>query len=106
MSGSSPTVELARCGTCHLRFVPADGVCPRCASAEVTTFRVPALATVLAATSIVYPSAGWPSPHRVALVELAEAVRLVAIADEPLPAAGEIVELFAGPTAFRVRRAP
>ena len=87
------TIELAKCATCHHRFVPADGVCPRCASREVEPFSAPALATVLASTSVVYPASGWPSPHPLALVELTESVRLLVVASDPPPAVGDLVAL-------------
>ncbi len=93
MSDEARTIELARCTTCHHRFVPADGVCPRCASPSVEPYAVPALGTVLAATEVAYPSAGWPSPHRLVLVELPESVRLLATAGDPLPAPGSVVAL-------------
>lgn len=97
MSADGPTsIELALCATCHHRFVPADGVCPRCASADVSRYRVDARATVLASTELVYPSSGWPTPHRLVLVEVAESVRLLAVADAPLPRPGEVVRLLRG----------
>ncbi len=106
MSAGPETLELARCTTCHHRFVPADGVCPRCASKSVEPYSVPALGTVLAATEVVYPAAGWPAPHRLVLVELAESVRVLATATDPLPTAGTVVALASAPGYFVATGAP
>ena len=101
MSGAPAPIELAKCGTCHHRFAPADGVCPRCASSSVEPFSVPPVGVVLAATEVAYPSEGWPAPHRLALVELAESVRLLVVPEAPLPAVGDLVELRPGPGYYR-----
>ncbi len=103
MTPELPEIELERCTTCHHRFLPADGVCPRCASPEIEPFRVPAVATVLASTELTSPSEGWPSPHRLALVELAESVRLLVVASAPLPEPGESVEITKGPGHYTAR---
>ena len=42
--------------------------------------------TVLAATELMRPSAGWSTPHRLALIELAEGVRVLAQVEGQLPA--------------------
>jgi hypothetical protein len=39
------------------------------------------------------PSTGWSSPHRLALVELARSIRVLALASEPLPAIGAEVTI-------------
>lgn len=106
MSSVASELEVFRCLTCHHRFAPADGVCPRCASTQIEPFRIPAIGTVLAATEVSYPAEGWPTPHRLALVELAEAVRLLAVAGPSLPTPGEVVELEAGPGYYRARTEP
>ncbi len=107
MSAEAPQLEFARCLTCHHRFAPLDGVCPRCSSASIEPLLVPAIAVVLASTEVRYPAAGWPSPHRLALVEVAEAVRLLAVvADGELPLSGELVAVRPGPSYFTVERTP
>jgi uncharacterized OB-fold protein len=103
---SAPPVDLAKCRTCHHRFVPADGVCPRCASKDVEPFQVPALATVLASTAVAYPAAGWTTPHLLALVELTESVRLLVEAEEPLPQPGAVVEVERARDHWKARPAP
>ncbi len=105
MSTSSADLELATCATCHLRFLPGGPACPRCASRTLTTVRVPAVGVVLASTEVLYPSEGWAAPHRLALVEVAEAVRLLAVVEGPLPAAGASVGLEAGTDHLTARTA-
>jgi len=43
---------------------------------------------VIAATELTSPAEGWPSPHRIALIELAESVRVLAIVDGEMPPNG------------------
>ncbi|MGA9840093.1 MAG: hypothetical protein WBF81_08635 [Thermoplasmata archaeon] len=91
MTPTAELIALSRCETCKSRFLPVDGPCPRCGSTDVRPYSVPALGTVLAATELTTPSEGWPAPHRLALVELPESVRLLAIVDGPLPSIGDVV---------------
>jgi uncharacterized OB-fold protein len=90
---TTDTIVLSRCTACTARFLPTDGACPRCGSADVHPYDSPALGTVLAATELTSPAEGWPAPHRLALVEMPEAVRLLAIVDGPLPTAGTLVSV-------------
>ena len=99
-------VETSRCVSCQLRYLPNDGPCPRCGSVERLPHPVPALGTVLVATELMYPSAGWPSPHRVALVELPESVRLLALVEGPLPTRGDLVAVRKDGVVYRVRADP
>ncbi len=99
-------IELRRCETCHARFVPADGPCPRCGSSDVRPYASTDLGTVLAATELANPPAGWTAPHRLALVELPESVRLLAIVDGPLPAPGAVVALRVDGTVYRAASEP
>jgi len=48
---------------------------------------------VLAATELSSPAQGWPTPHRIALIEVAESVRVLAIVDGDLPVSGSRVEV-------------
>lgn len=103
---SGTTVELSRCEACHTRFLPSDGPCPRCGSSDCVTFSASAVGRVLAATELHYPASGWHSPHRLALVELADAVRVLAIVDGPLPTTGALVEVQRDQDVYRARPEP
>jgi hypothetical protein len=106
MSANTETIELSRCLSCHARFLPSDGPCPRCGSSESQLYLSPALGVVLAATELVHPAAGWESPHRLALVELPEAVRLLAIVEGALPSAGAVVSVRRDGPLYRARTEP
>ncbi len=86
-------LRLGRCRTCHARFVPVAGPCPRCASTETDTWVASGLGKVLAATELEVPPPGWDRPHPLALVEIEDGVRLLVIPDRPLPAPGALVEV-------------
>jgi uncharacterized OB-fold protein len=105
----SPDVDrgltLGKCATCHARFVPCDGPCPRCASPATELYRAGALGAVLAATSLDAPPPGWPGPHPLALVEVEDGVRLLVVPDAPLPAVGSRVEVRADGAIYRCRPA-
>jgi hypothetical protein len=60
---------------------------------------------VLAATELTSPAAGWPTPHRIALVELAQAVRLLALVDGPMPVHGDLVAVVRDGDLYRVSAA-
>lgn len=87
------TIELTRCQACHTRFLPTDGPCPKCGSSDCVPYPVSAVGKVLAATELHYPASGWHAPHRLALVELTDAVRVLAIVEGSLPVAGALVEV-------------
>ena len=106
MSAIADTVELSRCRSCPARFLPTDGPCPRCGSTETQLYLSPSLGRVLAATELVHPAAGWESPHRLALVELPEAVRLLAIVDGPLPSVDTVVSVRRDGEVYRARSEP
>ena len=82
---------LARCSSCHAGFVPRPGPCPRCGSSELQPLGVPPHGFVLASTELLRPPEGWSAPHRLALVELNEGIRLLALVDGRLPVPGEPV---------------
>jgi len=48
---------------------------------------------VLAATELSVPPAGFEAPHRLALLEAAEGVRILAVVRGPLPEIGRTVEV-------------
>jgi uncharacterized OB-fold protein len=106
MSDAGGTLELARCDACHTRFLPTEGPCPRCGSRDVRLYRSPALGVVLAATEVTTPAEGWKSPHRLAIVEMPQQVRLLAIVDGPVPAAGDVVAVRRDGEVYRARTEP
>jgi len=97
-------LTLAKCSTCHARFAPREGPCPRCMATTVETFVVPGVGTVLAATSLEVPPPGWPSPHLLAVVELEDAVRLLVLPQPPLPSPGDRVQVVPDGPVYRSRR--
>ncbi len=103
MKGASPPLRLGKCETCHARFAPGDGPCPKCGSAATSAYEAPALATVLASTEVAYPPPGWEKPHYLAFVELEDAVRLLVVPDPPLPPAGAVVEVRTDGAVYRCR---
>jgi hypothetical protein len=56
---------------------------------------------VRAATSLESPAAGWKAPHRLAIVELAEGVLLLAVVEGEPPAVGSRVALRRDGETFR-----
>ncbi len=103
---SVATIELTRCTSCHARFLPTDGPCPRCGSSDCSPYSVSVLGNVLAATELHYPASGWHAPHRLALVEMADAVRVLAIIEGGLPSPGDLVEVRREGDVYRARPEP
>jgi uncharacterized OB-fold protein len=88
----SPThLVVTRCGSCTLRYLPRHGPCPRCGADQPLPYSIAPDGTVLAATELTSPAQGWPSPHRIALVELAESVRVLGVVRGALPRNGDRV---------------
>jgi uncharacterized OB-fold protein len=85
------TLRISRCASCHSRFLPRRGLCPRCGSDRIEPYEIPARGAVLAATELNVPLPGWPSPHRLALLEAADGVRFLALARQKIPEVGAIV---------------
>jgi len=106
MTPELESIELSRCDSCEARFLPTEGSCPRCGSTSVRSYTAPSLGTVLAATEMTSPAEGWHAPHRLALVELAESVRLFAIVEGPLPSAGTVVAVRKDGEVYRARTEP
>jgi uncharacterized OB-fold protein len=100
---TDPAILVSRCGECTLRYLPRAGPCPRCGASRPIPVSVPPFGAVLAATELHHPAPGWPNPHRIALVELAESVRVLAVVEGELPAAGAPVEIFHEGEVYRAR---
>lgn len=94
---------IARCESCHGRFLPRPGPCPRCGSTSVIPQPIPPTGEILAATELMVPATGWPAPHRIALVGLSEEVRVLAEVDGPLPEIGSFVTVEPSGDRYRVR---
>lgn len=103
---TAPELLVSRCPSCTLRYLPRSGPCPKCGSVRVEPLAVPAQGAVLAATELERPTAGWPNPHRIALVELAQAVRVLALVDGRLPEPGEVVTVTRDGEKYRASTAP
>jgi uncharacterized OB-fold protein len=73
---------------------------------EAVPVEIPPLGTVLAATELMNPASGWSSPHRLALVELTESVRLLGIVDGPLPVIGDTVGVRREGMLYRLSASP
>lgn len=94
MTGAPPPLSLSRCASCRNLYLPTPGPCPRCGARDAAPEGCPGLGVVLAATELSNPPEGFAAPHRLALVELMESARLLAIVDGPLPVMGDTLELF------------
>lgn len=103
MTEPSGALVLTRCDSCHGRFLPADTPCPRCGSTHTQAYPVPPLGRVMAATELTAPAPGWTSPHRLALVEVADGVRVLAISGEFSLGPGDAVELELDGGVYRAR---
>ncbi|MCI4341929.1 MAG: hypothetical protein L3K11_06135 [Thermoplasmata archaeon] len=91
MSETLPGLLVAGCRSCHSRYLPRPGRCPRCGSDEVGPQRISNQASVLAATEVSTPPAGFAPPHRLALLEAADGVRILALVHGALPEPGDSV---------------
>jgi len=106
MSALADTIELSRCASCQAQYLPTDGPCPHCGSTETQRFQGPALGTVLCATELVHPAAGWESPHRLAFVELAQSVRVLVVLEGSVPSVGSLVWVRRDGELYRARPEP
>ena len=93
MSEPAPEIVVTRCTSCHSRYLPRPGPCPRCGATTVAALRIPPEGRVLAATESMYPPSGWAKPHRLALVTAAEDVRILALVRGDLPETGAWVTI-------------
>jgi uncharacterized OB-fold protein len=93
VSAPAPGLLVEGCRSCHSRFLPRPGRCPRCGSDAVGPQRIAPRGTVLAATELSVPPAGVEAPLRLALLEAAEGVRILAVVRGPLPEIGRTVEV-------------
>jgi len=94
------TLVLSRCGSCQLRYLPRDAPCPRCGANRAETYPVPPDARVLAATELSVPPPGWTAPHHLLLAEVADGVRVLAVARHAVPPGGAVRIEFDG-TVYR-----
>ncbi len=95
---ATPTLPVSQCRGCHSRFLPRPGPCPRCGGTDLLATELSGVGTVLAAVELHNPAEGWSAPHRLALVEVSEEVRVLAIASEALPRIGSrVLVLVDGP---------
>ncbi|EQD70866.1 protein containing DUF35 [mine drainage metagenome] len=102
----APTLQLQRCVSCQGLYVPGNGPCPRCGMREALAVEITPLGTVVAVTELTSPAEGWSAPHRIALVELTEAVRLLGIVEGPLPVIGDTVSIRKEGDVYRFSSAP
>jgi uncharacterized OB-fold protein len=92
VTAAAPLV-IRRCVSCHGRFLPRPGLCPRCGSRSIAPYEIAPRGRVLAATELSAPAPGWPAPHRLALLEAEDGVRLLAHVPGPLPPLGSTVAI-------------
>ena len=103
MTSDVGTLDAVHCPACQGTFTRRPGLCPRCGQGALEPIRLPAEGVVLAATALEVPAAGWPSPHRIALVEAAQGLRLIgAVEGEVLPALGAKVLIRQEKGLFRI----
>lgn len=100
---TDPPIPVTLCQQCHNRFLPRPGPCPRCGSTSLGPSELAPVGSVLAATQLENPPAGWDAPHRLALVELEESVRILALVDGEVPAVGTTVHVRREADRFHVR---
>jgi uncharacterized OB-fold protein len=96
------TLEMSRCSSCHAEFLPRPGPCPRCGSLQIESVALPARGTVRAATELSAPATGWNAPHRLALVEIAEGIRVLCVVNGPLPSTGATVQVMQDGAIYRI----
>lgn len=101
MTGPAPLLVSA-CANCHTRFLPRAGPCPKCGARSVSPHPIAPEGAVLAAVELENPAAGWPAPHRLVLLEMAEGVRLLAVAAAPLPGLGDRVRVVRDGEIYRI----
>jgi uncharacterized OB-fold protein len=97
-------LEMDRCPACRTSLLPRNGPCPRCGEGHLEPHRLPPEGLVLAATELLHPPSGWPAPHRLALVEIAEGVRLLGVVEGALPKPGETVLVERDEARYRIRQ--
>lgn len=97
---------VSRCDSCTLRYLPRAGPCPRCGASTPLPLSIPPFGIVLAATELTSPAQGWPNPHRIALIELAESVRVLAIVEGEMPTMGRAVVVVHEGETYRARLSP
>ncbi|HYK92641.1 MAG TPA: zinc ribbon domain-containing protein [Thermoplasmata archaeon] len=100
-----PEIRVQECGDCHGVFLPRPGSCPRCGSRKTVEARRPARGHVIAFTELAYPPPGFPSPHRLSLIELADSIRVLGTWEGPAISLGDEVVVRPTPTGYRAEPA-
>ena len=103
MTPPGARLPVQRCDNCHSMFLPRPGPCPRCGSLLSHSYDTPATGRVLASTEVLFPPSGWDAPHRLALVECADSVRVLAYCPDALPAVGSWVVIELKDQVYRAR---
>lgn len=103
MTRSVLTLVLTRCDACHTRYLPSDSPCPKCGSLLTQPYPVPDVGRTVAVTELAAPAPGWTAPHRLALLEVADGVRVLAVVEGPLPAIGEALHVQLDGDVYRAR---
>ena len=106
MTKFEATLVLSRCEACHNRFPPTDAPCPKCGSTRVSPYPVPDAGRVVAATELMAPAPGWTAPHRLALLDVADGVRMLAVVDGALPVPGSAVSVHLVGDVYHARTRP
>jgi uncharacterized OB-fold protein len=106
LTSSILTLVLTRCDACHTRYLPSDSPCPKCGSLETQPYPVPDVGRTVAVTELAAPAPGWIAPHRLALLEVADGVRVLAVVDGPLPQIGEALHVHLDGEVYRTRADP
>lgn len=105
MTKPATPLVLTRCEECHLSFLPCDAPCPKCGSSRTAPYPVPDVGRVIAATELTSVPPGWTAPHRLALLEVADGVRVLAIAPGALPEVGSTVRVRLDGEVYRIHPA-
>ena len=88
---TAPSLNLTRCSDCHGLYLPRPGTCPRCGSHAIQAASGSPHGRLVAGVVVEYPPVGFAAPHRLALVELPDAVSVLAGVDGELPPPGSPV---------------
>ena len=86
----------SQCNSCREVAFPPRHVCGRCGSRALSPMTLSGSGSVISATHVETPPAGFDRPIDVALVDLAEGPRLFALLAEPAPP-GTLVQAVAAP---------
>jgi uncharacterized OB-fold protein len=104
MSATAGALDVVRCPACRGTFATPRSLCPRCGQRPLVPGHLPPEGVVIAATELSIPPAGFPAPHPLLLVELAEGTRVLATSSVPTPDVGATVRVHRAGAGFRVER--